>query len=65
MPSHMLSDEEAVATIRRVGPDRVLFGSDWPWFHPIKDAQRIDSLPLSAEEKRLVFFENAQRVLGL
>jgi predicted TIM-barrel fold metal-dependent hydrolase len=65
MPSHMLSDEEAVATIRRVGPDRVLFGSDWPWFHPIKDAQRIDSLPLSAEEKRLIFYENAQRVLGL
>jgi len=65
MPSHMLSDEEAVATIRRVGCDRVLFGSDWPWFHPIKDAQRIDSLPLSAEEKRLIFYENAQRVLGL
>ncbi|KPJ49699.1 MAG: hypothetical protein AMJ38_02920 [Dehalococcoidia bacterium DG_22] len=62
---HMLSDEEAVAMIRRVGPDRVLFGSDWPWFHPIKDAQRIDSLPLSAEEKRLVFYENAQRILKL
>ena len=65
MPSHMLSDEDAVAIIRRVGCDRVLFGSDWPWFHPIKDAQRIDSLPLSAEEKRLIFYENAQRVLKL
>ncbi|UCH87708.1 MAG: amidohydrolase [Dehalococcoidia bacterium] len=65
MPSHMLSDDEAVAIIRRVGCDRVLFGSDWPWFHPIKDAQRIDSLPLTAEEKRLIFYENAQRVLNL
>jgi len=65
MASHTLSDEEAVAMIRRVGPDRVLFGSDWPWFHPVKDAQRMDSLPLSAEEKRLIFYENAQRVLGL
>jgi predicted TIM-barrel fold metal-dependent hydrolase len=65
MPSRMLSDEEAVAAIRRVGCDRVLFGSDWPWFHPIKDAQRIDSLPLTAEEKRLIFCENAQRVLNL
>jgi predicted TIM-barrel fold metal-dependent hydrolase len=65
MPSHTLSDDEAVAMIRRVGCDRVLFGSDWPWFHPIKDAQRIDSLPLTAEEKRLIFYENAQRVLGL
>jgi hypothetical protein len=65
MASHMLPDEEAVTMIRRVGCDRVLFGSDWPWFHPIKDAQRIDSLPLSAEEKRLIFHENAQRVLRL
>jgi hypothetical protein len=65
MPSHLLSDEEAVAMLRRVGCDRVLFGSDWPWFHPIKDAQRMDSLPLTAEEKRLIFYENAQRVLGL
>jgi predicted TIM-barrel fold metal-dependent hydrolase len=65
MPSHMLPDEEAVATIRRVGCDRVLFGSDWPWFHPIKDAQRVDSLPLTADEKRLIFYENAQRALGL
>ncbi len=65
MPSHMLSDEDALAMLRRVGCDRVLFGSDWPWFHPIKDAQRIDSLPLTAEEKHLIFYENAQRVLNL
>jgi predicted TIM-barrel fold metal-dependent hydrolase len=58
-------DAEVIAMIRRVGPDRVLFGSDWPWFHPIKDAEHLDSLPLSAEEKRLIFCENAQRVLGL
>jgi hypothetical protein len=65
MPSHMLLDEEAVAMLRRVGCQRVLFGSDWPWFHPIKDIHRINSLPLSAEEKRLIFYENAQRVLRL
>jgi hypothetical protein len=60
-----IPDDEAMAMIRRVGSDRVLFGSDWPWHHPIKDAQRIDRLPLGAEEKRLIFYENAQRVLGL
>jgi len=60
-----ITDEEAMTMIRRVGADRVLFGSDWPWHHPLKDAARIDSLPLSAEEKRLIFCENAQRVLGL
>ena len=61
----IVSDAEAVEMIRRVGPDRVLFGSDWPWYHPIKDARRIESLPLSAEEKRLIFRENAQRALKL
>jgi hypothetical protein len=60
-----ISDEEAIAMIRRVGPDRVLFGSDWPWHHPIKDAARVDRLPLSADEKRLIFYENVQRVLAL
>ena len=60
-----IPDDEAMAMIRRVGSDRVLFGSDWPWHHPIKDAQRIDRLPLGTEEKRLIFYENAQRVLGL
>jgi predicted TIM-barrel fold metal-dependent hydrolase len=62
---HLMPDDEAVAMIRRVGCDRVLFGSDWPWFHPIKDAQRMDSLPLSADEKRLIFSENAERALKL
>lgn len=60
-----LSDEEAAALIRRIGPERVLFGSDWPWCHPLKDAQRIDRLPLTAQEKRLIFYENAQRILKL
>jgi predicted TIM-barrel fold metal-dependent hydrolase len=60
-----ITDEEAMTMIRRVGPERVLFASDWPWHHPIKDAARVDSLPLSAEEKRLIFCENAKRVLGL
>jgi predicted TIM-barrel fold metal-dependent hydrolase len=62
---HLVSDAEAMEMIRRVGPDRVLFGSDWPWYHPVKDTQRVESLPLSAEEKRLIFRENAQRVLNL
>jgi predicted TIM-barrel fold metal-dependent hydrolase len=60
-----ISDEEAMTMIRRVGPDRVLFASDWPWHHPIKDSARVDRLPLTAEEKRLMFCENAQRVLAL
>lgn len=58
-------DEEAVRLIRRLGPDRVLFASDWPWFHPHRDAQRMARLDLTDAEKRLILRDNALRVLGL
>lgn len=58
-------DEEAVDLIRRLEIERVLFASDWPWFHPHRDAERVDRLPLSNEEKRLLLRENAIRVLRL
>lgn len=60
-----VSDEEAVAILRRIGVERVLFGSDFPWGHPLRDAARIERLPLTEDEKRLIFRENAQRVLGV
>jgi predicted TIM-barrel fold metal-dependent hydrolase len=60
-----LSDDEAVSLLRALGCDRVLFGSDYPWFDPILDAQRIGSLPLSSAEKRAILYENAQRTLRL
>ncbi len=60
-----MSDEEAVALVRRFGAERILFGSDWPWFHPVRDIDRIEALPLSDEEKRLILGENARRVLGI
>jgi predicted TIM-barrel fold metal-dependent hydrolase len=58
-------DEEAVEIVRRLGIERVLFASDWPWFHPHRDAERIDRLPLSNDQKRLFLRENALRVLRL
>ena len=60
-----ISDEDAGAIFRRLGADRVLFGSDWPWGHPLLDAQRVRRLPLSEDEKRLILAENARRVLGV
>ncbi len=60
-----MSDEDTVAAIRRLGVERVLFGSDWPWGHPLRDAGRIRRLPLSEDEKRLLLRDNARRVLRL
>jgi predicted TIM-barrel fold metal-dependent hydrolase len=58
-------DDESVEIVRRLGIERVLFASDWPWLHPHRDAERIDRLPLSKDEKRLLLRENALRVLSL
>ena len=60
-----LSDEEAAAALRQVGCDRVMFGSDYPWFDPSLDSARIQRLPLPDAEKRAVLHENAVRVLAL
>ncbi len=60
-----LSDEEAAAALRQVGCDRVMFGSDYPWFDPVLDSARIQRLPLTNAEKRAVLHVNAIRVLGL
>jgi hypothetical protein len=60
-----LSDEEAAAALRQVGCDRVIFGSDYPWFDPVLDAARIQRLPLTDAEKRAVLHDNAIRILAL
>ena len=42
-----------------------MFGSDYPWFDPLLDSQRIQRLPLSHAEQRTVLYDNAQRILRL
>jgi hypothetical protein len=60
-----LGDDEAVALIKRIGAEKIMFGSDYPWYDPIRDAQRVLALPLTDEEKRLILGENAKRILNL
>jgi predicted TIM-barrel fold metal-dependent hydrolase len=61
-----LDDAEAVAVIRRLGVERVCFGSDYPWFDPAADAARVAGLPgLSAGERAAILGDNARRLLDL
>lgn len=62
---HDPPDEEIVALFRRLGVERVTFGSDWCFRDPIPDIQRVDGLSLTPQEKRLLLRENALRVLKL
>lgn len=60
------SAEELVALIRGVGIERIVTGSDFPWYTPAVHAEIVSSLPgLSAAEVDALLGENAARLLGV
>ena len=60
-----LSNEEAVRLIRKIGVDRVMFGSDYPWYHPHWDVKRFLKLDFTDSEKEALLGGNAGRIFGL
>ena len=60
------SDEELSRLIADVGPERVMMGSDFPWYDLGRSVDRVMELPLLwAAEKERIIGANAVRVLGL
>ena len=58
--------EELATLIRDVGPERVVLGSDYPWYEPAHTSELVLSLPvLSQAEKNAILGENAARILRL
>jgi uncharacterized protein len=58
-------EDEFVWTIRNVGIDHVLFGSDYPQYSVEQNARALERLSLDASEKAKVRFENAQKLFRL
>jgi predicted TIM-barrel fold metal-dependent hydrolase len=58
------SPDELVALIRRIGTDRVLFGTNYPFVDQGRYAEVLAELPLTDEERGLVGSANARRLLG-
>jgi predicted TIM-barrel fold metal-dependent hydrolase len=57
---------ELAELIKDVGPDRVMMGSDYPWYDLDHQIERVMDLPLlSQEEKEGILGRNAVRILGL
>jgi uncharacterized protein len=57
---------ELAQLIRDIGPDRIVLGSDYPWYEPTHTADLVLSLPiLSQAEKNAILGENAARILRL
>lgn len=58
--------EQLVWVIRRIGVERVLFGSDYPFARTTAEAlEDVRALGLSPDEERMVLHDNAAALLGL
>jgi predicted TIM-barrel fold metal-dependent hydrolase len=57
--------DEFVWTIRNVGVDHVLLGSDFPQYSLAQNLQALDRLPLEPGEREKIRFTNAQALFGL
>ena len=62
---YALSAESAKLMIRKYGADKVLFGTDYPMWDIGDEIKRMTKLGLAKEEKELIYYANAERLLGL
>ena len=60
-----LHAEEVVGVMRRHGPERVVFGSDWPMARPGRELAALRGLGLEAAELASVLGGTLARLLGL
>jgi hypothetical protein len=67
--SHVLARHEFIRLLVLHGPERILFGTDWPWFGHDKEVARIRGLlqeaGFSLDDQALVFGGNIRRLLML
>lgn len=60
------TERELAQLIRDIGADRVMMGSDFPWYDLDQTVDRVMSLPvLAMEEKEGIVGANAERILRL
>lgn len=62
---YALSPSDAKELFYRYGPERVLFGTDFPMWLPSQELDRFAQVGLTAQEEHMVLYENAARLLGL
>lgn len=60
-----LEKEDAVKLIRRYGPERLVYGTDYPLWDPVTEMERFLSLGLKEDEIERICWKTPARVLGL
>jgi uncharacterized protein len=63
--SRRLSEIDAVRVMRKIGVERIMFGSDGPACDFLPQLEQILRLALTDEEKELILRENAKRILNI
>jgi hypothetical protein len=58
-------EDEFVWTIRNVGVEHVLFGSDFPQYSLARNLDALERLGLNEDEKSAIRYENARKLFGL
>ena len=56
--------DKVAAAVRELGPERVLFGSDFTLFDPAQTLGMIEEADLSQEVRSLILYGNAERLFG-
>ena len=60
-----LSVERALEIIRAYGAERVMFGTDYPFWTPDHDLACMEKLGLSPEELEMIFWKNCAGMYGI
>jgi len=67
--AHTLNEAEFIQLLRVHGPERILFGTDWPWFDPGEEIFLIEGLldraGYTANDKAKVFGGNIAELLAI
>ncbi len=61
---YAMSPEHAAELIRKIGTDRVMWGTDYPMWNAKEEIERFNRLPLTADERDNILSQNALRLLG-
>jgi predicted TIM-barrel fold metal-dependent hydrolase len=64
-PRRSLAEEDAARVLRKIGMERIMFGTDFPAVPAQPQLEQILRLPITDEEKRLLLSENAKWILHL
>ena len=60
-----LSASDAVRIIRKIGVERIMFGSDGSHWEVLPQLEEILALDLTEQEKQMILAENAKRILKI